>query len=205
MAPRIDRLMLAAAVTFSVACGGRPTPCSSADACAAGVCHAGRCGAVDAVPVTGESRREVVRPDLSRAAGATFAVTVDDRDTALLVRFPRTWGTTEPERAFVVFTATTDAASPITFEIARVVEPWTLTSSPPRVGPIEVTATLVPTPDHPVRIDVTDAVREWTRTGDKHHGFAIRTRNRAATIALDSGDGPTLDLYFPAKSTSAAR
>ena len=204
----MGRIAELAAVTLALAltaCAAAPRPCPTAVACEGGVCHAGRCGAVDDVPVSVGARRVVLEAVATRASDddARFAPTLGGAGASptLVVRFAPAWGRGRVERAFLVLSPAPGAlATPArtTITVARALEPWSVTSAPPRVGPVEATATVTFAPPRAIRIDVTDAVREWARTGEAHHGFVIRASGddaRGASFAIEAGEAPRLDVY----------
>jgi hypothetical protein len=184
-------------------CASRPAPCSGADACSDGVCHAGQCAPVESVPVAPQSRRVVLVPTAIRAAnGGSFAVALGGSNDAgpLLVRFDATWGPGAIERAFLVLSPATGPTStkPVRVAVARVEEAWTRTSAMPRVSAVDARTETTVLAGRVVRVDVTDMVREWARTGGRHHGFAVRAETGDAAglaVAIESGDAPRLDVY----------
>ena len=195
------------ALTLALAtasCAASPRPCANASGCPGGACQAGRCAQVGDVPVPAGARRAVVSANAVRASvDARYVASFGGAagSPTLFVRFPPAWGRGKIERAFLVLTPAPGAPSTrgtTTITVARALEPWTATSSEPRVGAVEASATIPFAGGRVIRVDVTDAVREWARTGDAHEGFVVRGWGEGgvgAAIAVEADEPPRLDVY----------
>jgi hypothetical protein len=94
--------------------------------------------------------------------------------------------------------------NPITFEMARIVEPWqpgvVSWGRQPKLDVPRTAGTLLARPAIPFRIDVTPIVREWGRRAPDDHGLALLAHGDDAYGAVVStgnarADGPRLEVY----------
>jgi hypothetical protein len=206
------------ALSLALGCAPRSSLCSSPATCGPGaICAAGRCSRPGSPPVAPDAYRIVVAAsDLAvvsaRGDGAALPddVTLAGRSPPImLLRFPAPWGnrariaaaflTLNPEEA-----AVGAGGPPFTVSIARVLEPWSASSTNwgrlPRLSAPLVTAEVTPAPFRPLRIDVTPIVQHWSRAGHDEQGIALWASSAAAigptytTGALGLA-GPRLDVY----------
>ncbi len=227
--PGLLRLPLTLALAAALASCAAPLedgrPCSTADvatACEQGrACVAGRCRASEGAPAPADAVRVVLAPvDLavvaSRGSGGGGAELPDvvalgrgsSGTVVMLFRFAATWrDDAEVASAFLVLDAldgARPATSPITFEMARVAEPWqpgvVSWGRQPRLGVPKTAGTQRPRTAVPIRVDVTPLVREWGRRDGDDHGIALLSHGDDAFGALVStgvsqGHGPRLEVY----------
>jgi len=193
--------------------------------CAAGceagtTCVAGRCRAADAPPSPVNSRRILLEPtDLaviasSTASGAELPDAValgraEDGTVELLLRFSAAFREgTEVMSAFVLLEPAPGAqaqATPTSVEMARILEPWQPTTvswgRQPRLA-IPALASVTPAPpDRPLRVDVTQLVREWKKRMPDDHGIALLVRGNSPvgtpySTGMSFGHGPRLEVYL---------
>jgi hypothetical protein len=164
------------------------------------------------------SQRVVLRPAALVAvssrgelpAGATQIVLGRERDgtTALLLRFEPTFREAEEVRgAFLLLEPAPDArraASPLHLDVSRILEPWAAETAAWATLPrLDAVAQRVLTPHAavPLRIDVTELVREWPRQRSDEHGIAlVASAQDPYGLPLSSGagaqPGPRLELYL---------
>jgi hypothetical protein len=218
-------LALAAALAACAAPLDETRPCSpggAGAACEQGrTCMVGRCRPADATPSPADALRVVLAPvDLavvaSRGSGgggaALPSVVALGRGSSgtvvMLFRFAATWrDDAEVVSAFLVLDAlagSPPAASPITFEMARIVEPWQPAvvswGRSPRLGVPRAAGSARARPAIPLRVDVTPLVREWARRDADDHGIALVASGDDAYGAVVStgaslGNGPRLEVY----------
>ena len=198
------------------------SPADAAGACEQGrACVAGRCRAAEGAPSPPDAVRVVLAPvDLAvvaaRGSGgggdALPEVVALGRGSSgtvvMLFRFAATWrDDAEVASAFLVLDALDGApatTSPITFEMARVMERWqpgvVSWGRQPRLGVPRVAGTQRPRASAPIRVDVTPLVREWGRRDADDQGIALLSHGDDAYGALVStgaslGNGPRLEVY----------
>ncbi len=221
-------LALAAALASCAAPLEDGRPCSPADArggaalCEQGrSCVAGRCRPADAPPSPADALRVVLAPvDLAVVAsrgsggggldfpGAVALGRGASGTVVLLFRFAATWrDDAEVVSAFLVLDELEGAppsTGTITFEMARVVEPWQPATvswgRSPRLGLPRAAGRARVRPAVPLRVDVTPLVREWARRDTDDHGIALLARGDDAYGALiamgvSQGNGPRLEVY----------
>lgn len=164
------------------------------------------------------AERVVLRPTAlaavaSRAelpAGATEIVLGRERDgtTALLLRFEAPFREAEEVRgAFLLLPPAADArraAAPLHLDVSRILEPWTAETiawaTLPRLDAV-AQRVLTPRALVPLRIDVTDLVRQWSRQRSDEHGIAlVASAQDPYGFPLPSGTGtapgPELEIYL---------
>jgi hypothetical protein len=222
-------LALAFSAVACVGCAvplGDARPCTAGDAAGCGEgrsCVAGRCRLSDTPISSTDALRYVLAPTdiavvassgagsagggnampeavaLGRAAGGTLV---------LLLHFAATWrDDAEVLGAFVVLEALDDApppSTPITFEMARIVEPWqpgvVSWGRQPKLDVPRAAGSVRARPSAPLRIDVTPLVRDWGRRAADDHGLALLAHGDDAYGAVVStgvarGAGPRLEVY----------
>jgi hypothetical protein len=126
----------------------------------------------------------------------------------MLFRFAATWrDDAEVVSAFLVLDAidgTPPSASPITFEMAKILDPWqpevTTWGRQPRLSVPKTAGTMRARPQVPLRVDVTPLVRDWAKHDADDHGIALMARGDDAYGAVIStgvsmGMGPRLEVY----------
>jgi hypothetical protein len=199
-------------------------PCSAADAIACGEgrsCVTGRCRFTDAPPSPPDALRVVLAPvDLAVVAsggsgggGADLPAAValgrgSSGTVVMLFRFAATWrDDAEVVSAFLVLDAlegSPPSSSPITFEMARIAEPWQAPlvswGRQPRLGVPKTAGTVRARPSVPLRVDVTPLVRDWQKRDAADHGIALLARGSDAygavvTTGVSQGGGPRLEVY----------
>jgi hypothetical protein len=182
---------------------------------------AGRCRAAEGAPSPQDAARVVLAPvDLAVVASGGSGgggpelpeVVALGREASgtvvLLFRFAASWrDDAEVASAFLVLDAIEGAppsTSPITFEMAKVVEPWQAGvvswGRQPRLSVPRAAGRQRPRGAGPIRVDVTPLVREWGRRGADDHGIALLARGDDAYGAIVStgvaqGTGPRLEVY----------
>jgi hypothetical protein len=191
---------------------------------------AGRCRASDTPVAAAETLRYVVAPaDLAVVASggsggggeelpATIALGRGSSGTVvLLMRFTPTWKDAEVQRAFVLLDAVPGAmpgTEPITFEMARVRDPWQPSvvswGRQPRLDVPIAGGSVHPRPSPQtrtegatgavIRVDVTPLVRALRQRGADDHGIALLARGDDAygtvvAMAGSQGAGPRLEVY----------
>jgi hypothetical protein len=136
---------------------------------------------------------------LGRGSGGTVV---------LLFRFAATWrDDADVVSAFLVLDAL-EGAPPsmgtITFETARIVEPWqpevVSRGRAPRLGVPREGGRMRARPAVPLRVDVTPLVREWGRRDADDHGIALLAKGDDAygaviSTGVSQGGGPRLEVY----------
>lgn len=199
---RIAELAVVAAVVAAAACAPVPRACVSASECASGACHVGRCGAVDDLPIASGARRLVLSALAIRTTeDARYVAAVGGAASpTVFLRFAQGFGAARVDRAYLVLSPAPGApasAERTTITVARALEPWTATSPAPRVGPVLASETVTFAPPRAIRVDVTEAVREWARGGEPHHGFVVRATSEGAGVAfaVEADEAPRLDVY----------
>lgn len=217
-------LALAAALASCAAPLEDTRPCSAADAPGSGceqgrACVAGRCRPTEAPPSPADAVRVVLAPvDLAVVAargpesGELPDVVTLGRGSSgavvMLFRFSATWrDDAEVASAFLVLETlegTPPATSPITLEMARVLEPWqpgvVSWGRQPRMAVPKTAGTVRPRATAPLRVDVTPLVREWGRRSADDHGIALLARGDDAfgavvSTGVSQGVGPRLEVY----------
>ncbi|MFT3774495.1 MAG: DNRLRE domain-containing protein [Minicystis sp.] len=216
LAPGVFALALAACAAPL----GEAHPCPD-QACADGrSCVAGRCRAPDAPASPGDALRVVLAPaDLAVVAlrggggGPELPETValgraETGTVVMLFRFEATWrDDAEVSSAFLVLDpldVAPPAATAITFEMARVVEPWRPAivswGRQPRLAVPMTAGTVRARPALPVRVDVTPLVRSWARRDPDDHGIALLAKGddpygAVISLGVTQGKGPRLEVY----------
>ena len=213
--------LAALALSACAASLGEAHPCPDA-ACAEGrSCVAGRCRPQDVAPAPGDTLRVVLLPtDLAVVAahgggggGPELPDTVALGRSAsgtvvMLFRFAATWREdAEVTSAFLVLDpleGAPPALGAITFEMARVVEPWepalvTRGRQPRLAVPLVAGAQRGRAP-LPLRVDVTPLVRDWQRRDPQDHGIALLASGDDAygtviSLGVSLGRGPRLEVY----------
>lgn len=216
--------LLAPALALSLAACAAPLgeahPCPEA-ACAEGrSCVAGRCRAPDAPASQGDALRLVLVPaDLAvvglRGGGggpelpATVALGRAEGGTVVMFfRFEAPWREdAEVQSAFLVLDPLEGTPPPlgsVSFEMARVVEPWqpaiVTWGRQPRLAVPMTAGTVRARPTLPVRVDVTPLVRRWARREADDHGIALLATGDDAygavvSLGVSQGRGPRLEVY----------
>jgi hypothetical protein len=205
---------------------GDARPCTAGDAAACGEgrsCVAGRCRLSDTPISSTDALRYVLTPTDVAVVGSAGAGSAGGGDAmpeavalgraaggtlVLLLRFAATWrDDAEVLGAFVVLEALDDAPPPttaITFEMARIVEPWqpgvVSWGRQPKLDVPRSAGSVRARPSLPLRIDVTPLVRDWGRRAADDHGLALLARGDDAYGAVVStgiarGAGPRLEVY----------
>jgi hypothetical protein len=136
---------------------------------------------------------------LGRGAGGTVV---------MLFRFAAPWhDDAEVMSAFLVLDpleGAPPASSPITFETARITEPWqpgvVSWGRQPRLGLPRAAGAIRVRSALPLRVDVTPLVREWARRDAADHGIALLAHGADAfgavvTMGVAQGSGPRLEVY----------
>jgi len=216
LAPALAALALSACVAPL----GDARPCPEA-ACADGrTCVAGRCRAPESPASPSDALRVVLPPaDVAvvslRGGGGgpdlPDAVAVGRAASGTVVmffRFEATWrDDAEVSSAFLVLEPMEGSPPPvgaITFQMARIVEPWrAAVVSPgrqPRLAVPLVAGTMRARPSLPLRVDVTPLVRAWSRREPDDHGIALLARGDDAygavvSMGVSQGRGPRLEVY----------
>ncbi len=126
----------------------------------------------------------------------------------MLFRFAATWpDDAEVVSAFLVLDpleGAPPATSPITFEIARIDEPWqpgvVSWGRQPRLGVARAAGSARARGALPLRVEVTSLVREWSRRDADDHGIALLAHGADATgtvvsTSVTPGSGPRLEVY----------
>jgi len=190
------------------------------EGCEAGKsCVVGRCRASDEAPSPPDTLRVILAPtDLaviaskgSQGAGLPETVALgraSDGTVEMLFHFAATWrDDADVVSAFVVLDpleGAPPAASPATFEMARILEPWrseTVTwGRQPRLDLPRLAGVVRARPATPVRIDVTPLVRDWSKRLPDDHGIALLVQGADAiggayAVAGSLGRGPRLEVY----------
>jgi hypothetical protein len=197
-------------------CARRPLVCAAPGACGpAQICAAGRCVTPGFDPVSSDADRIVVAASEVAvvSVGAAKAQLPDEialgegSSPVVLLRFPAPWGNrARIAAAFLTLElqdASRDDGRPITFSVARILEPWSggdvTWGRLPRLSPPLVTANLRAS-RRDVRIDVTGLVARWARGQPDEQGIALWASGAGgagptyATGALGAL-GPRLDVY----------
>jgi hypothetical protein len=218
--------LLAAAVAVALtACAaplGDAHPCPES-ACAAGrACVAGRCRRDDALPAAADTLRVVLAPtDVAVVAahgggggGADLPDAValgraGSGSVVLLFRFAATWrDDAEVASAFLVLDpldGAPPAASPIAFEMARILSPWRAEEvswgRQPRLSVPLTAGSMRARPTLPVRVDVTPIVRSFGKRSPDDHGLALLATGADAygaviSMGVSQGRGPRLEVYI---------
>jgi hypothetical protein len=211
---------LACALAACAAPLGEAHPCPDR-ACGDGrACVAGRCRATEASASQGDALRVVLAPaDLAvvglhgGGGGPDLPESValgraESGTVVMLFRFEATWrDDAEVQNAFLVLEpleGTPPAINPISFEMARVVEPWRAEvvswGRQPRLAVPYGAGTLRARPALPLRVDVTPLVKTWNRRDADDHGIALLAKGDDAYGAVVStgvshGRGPRLEVY----------
>ncbi|HEY4120464.1 MAG TPA: DNRLRE domain-containing protein [Byssovorax sp.] len=220
-------LVLALAAT---ACGASPSAaaCGPTSACAQGsTCVVGLCRSSEPAPASRpEATRMVLEPidaavissrggDGARpeafALGRAGAGTVE-----LLMRFAPAWADdADVAFAFVVLAPVDGApppASPVRVSTARVLEAWSSDSvtwgRQPRLGPLDAAELARPASRASARLDVTRAVRAWSRLPRDEHGLAVVADGSDAfgavyAFGFGAAPGPRLEVYLRSDAASA--
>jgi hypothetical protein len=199
---------------------GDARPCPQ-EACGEGrTCVAGRCRAQETPASPGDAQRVVLPPadvavvSLSGGGGGPDlpdAVAVGraaSGTVTMFFRFEATWrDDAEVASAFLVLEpmeGSPPALLPISFEMARIVEPWrAAVVSPgrqPRLAVPLVAGTMRARPSLPLRVDVTPLVRTWSRRDPDDHGIALLAKGDDAygavvSMGVAQGKGPRLEVY----------
>ncbi len=223
--PRILAPLFVTALASCAAPLGEAGPCPPPEGgapCEQGrTCIAGRCRPQDAPPAPADTLRVVIAPTdvavvasrgsggggdllpdtvaLGRAAGGTVV---------MLFRFAATWrDDAEVASAFLVLDlvdAAPPADRPITFEAARIVEPWrpdvVSWGRQPRLGVPVQAGSVRARHAAPVRVDVTPLVRDWSKRAPDDHGIALLAKGDDAYgapvyVGVARGLGPRLEVY----------
>jgi hypothetical protein len=175
---------------------------------------------VDAPPSTPDAQRVVLAPvDLAVVAsrGAAGGGELPDLvalgrgasgTVIMLFRFAATWrDDAEVVSAFLVLDAVEGAppaTSPITLEMARVLEAWqpgiVSWGRQPRMDLPRTAGTVRPRATVPLRVDVTPLVKDWGRRAADDHGIALLARGEDAygavvSTGVSQGNGPRLEVY----------
>lgn len=199
---------------------GDAHPCPE-PACGDGrTCVAGRCRPQETPISAGDALRVVLAPAdvavvaLSGGGGGrdlpeVVALGREEGGTVvMLFRFEATWrDDAEVASAFIVLDPLDDAPPslrPISFEMARIVEPWEPSfiswGRQPRLAVPMVAGTVRARHSLPLRVDVTPLVRAWSRRSSGDHGIALLAKGDDANGAVVSmgvsrGMGPRLEAY----------
>jgi hypothetical protein len=203
-----------------------PTSCTSGSECSGkDSCVLGRCQPPGRPPVSLDAERLLFGPidwvKLSakqepQAPTDGEVITLGDPAAGselLLLRF----ATKLPpgarvQRAFVVLAPMPQCASrpaAIRLELSHVLSSWRSESlswsRQPKLGlPMRV-ATVRTLPARPLRLDVTDLLRQWQSHPNRHHGLGLSAAGTGPgkacyTAGLTGGHGPRLEVYLaPAK------
>ncbi len=219
MSPRLlfTLLALLAPLGCTAATQGGPV---CGDACATGtLCVAGRCRPEGSSPSPSNTRRLLLEPAelaviASRSAAreqppATIALgRAADGTVELLLRFEADFPKgTQIVSAFILLEPLAGAlpTTPTSFEMARILDPWdaaTVTwGRQPRLSLAALAALNHPTHDGPVRVDVTQLVREWSEGRPDDHGIALLVEGKdpigtAYSTGMSQGHGPRLEVYL---------
>jgi hypothetical protein len=198
---------------------GEAGPCPGSPCEQGRACVAGRCRLPDAAPAPADTLRVVIPPTevavvssrgpggdaqpdtvaLGRAAAGTVV---------MLFRFSATWrDDAEVASAFLVLDLVDPAPPaerPITFEAARIEEPWQPAIASwgrlPRLGVPYQAGAARPRTAVPVRVDVTPLVRAWSKRSPEDHGIALLAKGDDAYgapvyVGVAQGLGPRLEVY----------
>jgi len=200
-------------------CTRPPLPCAGPDTCDnRQLCIAGRCAAPGSEPAPRESQRIVVAPtDLAvvTARGESSALPrsvpfgrQERGSVVLLLRFPTPWGNkARIAGAFLLLWPVREAPAesrPVPIAVARILEPWVGTEVSwgrlPRLSPAELSTVATSTSSRPLRIDVTEIVKRWTRSQPDDQGIAlvasaIGPDGTSYATGLGGGLAPRLDVY----------
>lgn len=212
------------ALSGAWACGASlpgPRLCSQRDPCQNdGICVLGRCRDEGTMPVSTEAPRLTFEPvDLAYITGEGVqgpaeldeALVIGQRghSAQLVMRFAVSWPEGERlQRALLVMDPLPRCAPQpgrVRLELAHVTAPWlsgALTeaqrpelSLPMHAGEIRVT------PPSPLRLDVTEVVRDWAAHRKRHHGLALSgvgdsPSGACFTSGVAWGQGPRLEIYL---------
>lgn len=228
--PRVVRRAYALIVAVALpgvllgSCGGDlpgPSVCSERTPCDKGrVCVLGRCRMEGTTPVSERAPRLVFEPeDMGLYTGERAlplsemgpAIALGQRGSSalLLMRFAVSYPPgARLQRAFLALDPLPDCArrpGRVTLELAQVLSPWrSIDLSHERLPKMTVpmrAATVSATPAHPLRLDVTELVRQWGRTRERYYGLALLADGDSDTGAcytsgLEWGAGPRLEIYL---------
>lgn len=196
--------------------------CREAGSCEAGKsCIMGLCRPPDAPLTPVDAQRVVLAPSeiavvsaLSSGGGGdelpdTFALgRSSDGTVILLMRFAPSWNeSAEVLRAMLVLDTIEGppALLPATIEAARISGPWlAATASWGRTPKLDVpfaAGSVVPRPPIPVRVDVTQLVRDLARKKQDDQGIALLAHGddvngTAIALGVSRGGGPRLEVYL---------
>jgi hypothetical protein len=127
----------------------------------------------------------------------------------VLLRFSADWrDDADVASAFLVLDpveGAPPAASEVTLEVARILEPWSSETASwgrqPRLSIPEVAGVARRRLLVPLRIDVTEMVRAWARRAPDDHGIALLAPGDdpvgvACSMGVSEGLGPRLEVYL---------
>lgn len=210
-------------------CAAAPEPpvCAGAGVCGAGLCVVGRCRPADVTPSPADAQRVLLQPaDIAvltsrgdvdgpgrsgrgRLPEAIALGGAASGSTVVLLRFAASWrDDAEIASAFLVLDpveGAPPAASQVSLEVARILEPWTSETASwgrqPRLSIPELAALARRRPAAPLRIEVTRLVRGWAKRASDDHGIALLAPGRdpvglALSMGISEGLGPRLEVYL---------
>ncbi len=212
------------AVALLIACAAElpgPQVCSATYTCPdKQLCVLGRCRKASRVPITDKASRQVMAPvDVAQiSSGSKGGLEIpeilvlgrqDDGPSKLLLRFAlKLPKKTKLQRALLVLEPLpkcTRLPGRLRLELSHILSPWNSKSvswaRQPKMSLPMAAADQPAVPPKPIRLDVTELVRQWAQHRSRYHGLALIASGTSPSgvcyaSGLSWGQGPRLELYL---------